>query len=372
MKNIGIINLNYINNYENRIQNYAVQYSYEKMNLKVETIKNNTYDYENRSIKYYLRLFSITKVYQVLKRKLNLIISKHIKNKVLIKRRGNFLEFEKYINYSENIITNNFNTNILNDKYDFFSIGSDQVWNPQRPTIKEINFLEFAPKEKNISFSASIGVNDIPKEYIDIYKKGFENISAISVREERSVELVKEISGKEAVLVVDPTMMLTDKEWDKVSKNPEYIPEKKYILTYFLGKYSRARKKYIYDIAKKNNFEVVDLGQIRIDKYYIAGPSEFLWYIKNAEMVFTDSFHGTVFSILYKRPFYVLDREQQGKSMSSRLDTILKKFNLENRKLTSYDKEVEFNIDFSNTDNILKEEREKAMNFLKNSLGIGE
>ena len=169
-------------------------------------------------------------------------------------------------------------------------------------------------------------------------------------------------------VVVDPTLLLTAEEWDEVIEEPKNLAKKKYILTYFLGKYSKQRRKYIKDFAKKNDFEIVDLGQPRAKKYYCAGPGEFLFFIKNCEMFITDSFHGAVFSIIYKRPFYVMNREDENKSMNSRIETLLGKFNLKDRMIENYSKELDLHCDLKDVDSILKMEREKSKTFLENAI----
>ena len=209
--------------------------------------------------------------------------------------------------------------------------GSDQVWNPKFDRLSDVDLLSFATPEQRISFSASFGISELPENSKEKAKRELEKFKAISVREDRGKEIVEELTERKDVQVlVDPTMLLTSEEWDKVAKKPEQLKTDKYILNYFLGEISEKRKKEIERIAKENNCEIINI----LDKnspFYQTGPSEFLYLEKNAFLICTDSFHSSVFAILYNRPFVVFDREDSNVKMNSRLDTLLKKFKLENR-----------------------------------------
>lgn len=201
-------------------------------------------------------------------------------------------------------------------------------------------------------------------------KIGLKNLKNISVREEKGAEIVKNLTSQKAEVCVDPTLLLSANEWDEIIKKPEKMPKGKYIFTYFLGKYSKKRKKYIYDFAKENNLEVVNLGRLQYLKYYYIDPSEFLYLLKNSEIVLTDSFHGSVFSIIYKKPFYIFEREENIKSMNSRIETLLNKFDLKERKIKNYSNKISLDCDYSKIDDILEKEKNKSMEFLKNSLEL--
>ena len=233
--------------------------------------------------------------------------------------------------------------------------------------MSDIDFLTFAESEKRNSFSASFGISDIEK-WRDYYIDRLKGLNKISVREERGKEIVEELTGRKDVKVlVDPTMLLTDKEWDMVLRKPKQLKNDKYILNYFLGNLSEERKKEIERIAKENNCEIINI----LDKnspFYQTGPSEFLYLEKNAFLICTDSFHSSVFAILYNRPFIVFDREDANVKMNSRLDTLLKKFKLENRWYKDRITEEQLQVDYKESYIILGEERKKAEEFLENAI----
>ena len=185
-------------------------------------------------------------------------------------------------------------------------------------------------------------------------------------------KIIEECTGRKDVYVlVDPTMLLNAEEWDGVSKKPEQLKNDRFILNYFLGELSEQRKTEIERIAKENNCEVINILN-KNSPFYQTGPSEFLYLEKNAFLICTDSFHSCVFAILYDRPFIVFDREDNIVSMNSRIETLINKFNLKNRKFEGKITESNLNHDYTEAYKILEREREKANNFLKKALDIEE
>ena len=354
MLKIGILTINDDGNFGNRLQNYAVQETLKKLGCYPSTILNqkNIYSY-----KFYV--FCLKK-----------IIKKYFfKNKYA--RYINFINFNKNINYSKYHIDLKHIPKKLGYKYDYFITGSDQVWNPNFNRMSDIDFLTFAENNKRISFSASFGISDIPISMQEYYRNNLKNIKYISVREDRGKEIVEELTGRKDVeVLVDPTMLLTAEEWDKVSKKPKMLKTDKYILNYFLGDLSDERRKEIDRVAKENNCEVINI----LDKnspFYECGPSEFLYLEKNAFLICTDSFHSCVFAILYNTPFLVFDREQKNLvSMNSRLDTLLSKFKLENRRCNGKITKKDLSCDYKEAYKILEKERIKADKFLRKALDI--
>jgi len=367
VKKVGILTIYDNTNYGNRLQNYATHKVLQEIGVNSETIINETKYNKNNFLKkikkYNYNLKAITE--KILYR-----IKKIIYKKYIDKRKKSFLQFNNdNLNFYHTTINKDFIPSELSGEFDNFIVGSDQVWNPNAERISEIDFMLFAPKEKNISFAASFGVSEISKENIKLYKEGLNNINSISVREDRGKELVKEICNKDAVVLIDPTMLLDKEEWKKVSRQLEKKLPERYILTYFLGKVSNRRKEYVKETAKKHNLEVVELNSIKDIDYYSIGPSEFIYCIDNATMIFTDSFHGCVFSVLFDKNFYIFKREGANKSMNSRIDTFLSKFKLENRAIEESET-VSLEHDYSHCKKTLDIERKKSINFLKAALDM--
>lgn len=348
---IGIFTINDNENYGNRLQNYAVQEFLKKKNIKVETVINQKNRY---GIRYYLA---------ILKRMLIQILNlkKH-------KRRIKFLQFNKNIKFAKYGIDKNHIPANMGKKYDYCITGSDQVWNPNFNRMSDIDFLTFTLPERRIAFSASFGISELPQDMKEYYKERLLEIKYLSVREEKGKEIVEKLTKRKDVQVlVDPTMLLPSEEWDKVAKKPEQLKTDKYILNYFLGELSKERKEEIERIAKENNCEIINI----LDKnspFYQTGPSEFLYLEKNAFLICTDSFHSSVFAILYDKPFIVFDREDTNVRMNSRLETLLQKFNLEDRWYKNKIEVEQLEADYRETYKILEEERKKAEKFLEKAI----
>ena len=359
MRKIAIITKNDINNYGNRLQNYALQRFLQEISKEnyIITIKNISQlnNDKDKRIKNYL------------KRIKNIYAKKVIKKSDF--RKKMFINFDKNINFSKKVYDKYHK--IEEKSFDYFIVGSDQVWN-YNFDMPSMYFLSFSNKDKNISYAASFGIECIPQNLKKIYRNGLNNFKSISVREEAGKKIVEELTGREDVQVlVDPTMLLTAKEWDKVAKKPEQLKTDKYILNYFLGELSEERKEEINRAAKENNCEVINI----LDKnspFYQTGPSEFLYLEKNAFLICTDSFHSSVFAVLYNRPFIVFDREDSLVSMNSRIETLINKFNLKNRKFTGKITEKNLNHDYKEAYEILEKERKKSDDFLRKALEINE
>jgi exopolysaccharide biosynthesis predicted pyruvyltransferase EpsI len=380
MKKIAIITLNGYSNYGNRLQNYAVQEVLKSFEFYSETLIVN-----DKSIKQKTNTSSFkTKVNKLSKKpikdlshqiKTNLWNKVH-KNEIRKSKQERIEIFKKftnnYINETEFSISDNDIDRALVDQYEYFIVGSDQVWNPAYISGSSLYFLTFAPKAKRISLSASFGVSTIASEYTEKYKEWISGIHKLSVREDDGAKIIKELTGRDSSVLVDPTFLLTKNKWLSIARAAKNKPKEKYLLTYFLGGISDKDEKKIKILAKSNQLKVINLNRISETETYKTGPNEFIDYINSCTLFCTDSFHGTVFSILMEKPFVVYKRRSNSLSMFSRVNTLLDKFDLNSRKSenVSFENNDVFNIDFSHTPPIIESEREKALNFLKDALNI--
>ena len=203
----------------------------------------------------------------------------------------------------------------------------------------------------------------------DKFKKGLNNFGNISVREESGKKIIKDLINKDVEVLVDPTLLLTTNEWDKIARKPRQLKNnRKYILNYFLGDISNDRKKVIEDFASKNDCEIINIHDIN-NEYYAIGPEEFVYLEKNAFLICTDSFHSVIFSILYKKPFIVFDRIETGtEGMETRIESLLNKFDLNDRKFSNKIDNNILNCDYSNIEKVLSEEKNKSDDFLNKAL----
>ena len=355
MQKIAIVTLNGYFNYGNRLQNYALQEVLSSLGYEVQTLRINRDKHSKKINPLFIK------------------IKRWIKNPLVYYnqkyREDVFLEFSnKYIIETKKVFKLDNDLTYLNQDFDYFVVGSDQVWNPSMNRKSSFFFLDFAEKNKRIAYAPSFGVSSLPDIIISDYKKWIKKIPNLSVREDDGAEIIKELTGRVASVLVDPTLLLTKEKWIKVSKVAKNKPTENYLLTYFLGEISKEYKKQISEIAKLKGLKILNLGDKNEKDTYRTGPSEFIDYINDSTVFCTDSFHGTVFSILMEKPFIVYERKG-AVSMYSRIDTLLNKFNFNERK--SYNIELNetiFEIDFSHALLILEKEKELGINFLKNSL----
>ncbi len=355
---VGIITIIDNNNYGNRLQCYAVQKVLKKLGVEAETI----YYGKELNIKYKDKIKLMKKI----------IKSCYLEIRINLKRFSKFKRARIFSFFNKNIKTTNKRTLLYNKnsqkKYDYFLVGSDQIWSPNYGRFGDVEFLTFVPKEKRIAYAPSFGVSEIAKEKEDFCSEPLKEFKAISVREEAGKQIIEKITGRKDVeVLVDPTMMLTEKEWIEVEKKPKCLKNDNFVFCYFLGTVSEEKWKYIEKQAQKNNSKIVKLND-KNNEFYNMGPAEFIYLLRNAQYIFTDSFHGCVFSILFKKDFIIFDRESKKQSMYSRIDTLLEKFHLNDRK---YKEEKELKpVDYSISDNILEEERQKTYNFLRKAFDM--
>ncbi|TYP69131.1 polysaccharide pyruvyl transferase family protein [Paenibacillus methanolicus] len=373
MKKIGILTINDYNNYGNRLQNLAVQEVLRSLGCTAETVVNNTpYNFRNVEEKTLLRrLGALGKMApKEVILKVNRYIARKKFGKYTAERIAAFRGFtNSYITETEFKISEGHVPSTLADQYDSFVTGSDQVWNPIYRQGSSIDFIAFAPSSKRVAYAPSFGVSEIPSEYNEMYKRWLSEMGRLSVREEAGATLIKKLTGKDAVVLVDPTLMLTREKWLRFSKEAANKPKGKYLLTYFLGKQSAETLSAIQAIAKEHELKIISLADTADLGTYVTGPSEFIDYIRSSTAFFTDSFHGAVFSILFEKSFTVFGRA----GMNSRMETLLSTFKLASRKWEDVSATGElFHIDYSHVPDILEAERNKALHYLREALSIKE
>lgn len=285
--------------------------------------------------------------------------------------------FENKVRHSEKYYSLDEISNATDLKYDVYIAGSDQIWNYIHTDRLDVYFLMFANKfkAKKISYAASVSIYDIPKKWRAAYKTYFENIDVLSVRELHGAELVSKYSNKKAEVVLDPTFLLTKEDWVREVANDCGI-EGDYLLIYTLSGSPHIRK-MAHDIARRLNLKVVNIKSGYSDEpddgtinVYEIGPAEWVGLWSKAKYVVTDSFHGTAFSINFNIPFTTLVNPNS--MMNSRVLSILKIMNLESRIV--YDnlkgdlKPNDIALYFTETNRILKQWKEKSLNFLLHAL----
>jgi len=378
-KKVGIITLHGYENYGNKLQNYALQEIIKELGYEAHTLIITDTKRKSSGNKY-LRTIkaNINKPINVICKNIIDKIDKklyYIRHKNIINQRIRiFKEFSKM--YLNEQFYSNLQSDLkkINKNYDYFITGSDQVWNPLYLHKLPLYFLTFTDKKRRIAYAPSFGRDNIPDKYKEDYIKWISEIEFLSIREILGAGMIKELTNKNAPVLLDPTLLLSKDRWLNISKVANNKPKDKYLLTYFLGGMTKEIKKNVNNIAKKYNFQIVHLANINEKNSFLTNPCEFIDFVNSSSLFFTDSFHGVVFSILLEKPFVVYKRITKSFSMYSRIETLLDMFQLKSREShnISNNKEELFNIDYSHIQPILEIERNEAINYLKKALNVIE
>ncbi|QHQ59956.1 hypothetical protein Ana3638_03470 [Anaerocolumna sedimenticola] len=341
MKKIGIITIT-DNNLGNRLQNYALQEVIRNFGYEVETLQRG---------------------------KKNSSLARHFKyliKKILKKKDWKFRKFDKKIYWSPFSLAVQGDKDRIVENYDLFVAGSDQVWNPNFAGTNDDVFLTFASKEKRISYAASFGVSELPSNLLEKYENYMKGFKAISVREKQAVKIVEQFENCYAELVLDPTLLLSRDEWDKIIKAPKI--KNKYVLKYLLGEDQSACNQMIKELFR--DITVIDVKKLLSGGKNAIGPAEFLGFVKNAELICTDSFHASVFSTIFEKPFVIFDRTDKEKDMSSRIDSLCEMLSLQEHRYSSPDFDLSkvMHPDYKNTNISLEQEKNKSFFYLTDAI----
>ena len=265
--------------------------------------------------------------------------------------------FEKYIPHTTKVYTS-VNIHETNDLFDTFICGSDVIWQQSEPgRIIELYYLSFVDKaKKKIAYAPSFGKSSIPKDNFDITRNLLSNFDFLSVREKSGKGILSEL-GFESKIVQDPTILLTKDEWISLCKHGDYYEKKqKYAFAYMLGDVSENRRA-ITAYCKEQNIELITIpyginrfqfGEMNFGDRQImkADPIAWLNLIRNADIFFTDSFHGIAFSSLFNTNYWAFRRNYEKKvdSLNTRLDNITELLGTKDRYIYADD------LEYTNTE----------------------
>lgn len=361
-----------IPNYGNRLQNYALQETLKSLGCEVETVDYKPVypqsSYDSISGKQEMNFWEFK---SLVKRRLL-----YLRNRQLIKEKNEkFLEFTRNkINWTEQKYTIDSDFSELAQCFNYMIAGSDQIWNPYWEGTQPIYFMEFMPKENRIAYAASFGLSHIPDSMKDYYKNKLNSIKHISCREDRGVEIVHEIAGAEAVQVLDPVFLVKPTEWQKIETKPVALHDNKpYILAYFLGSISKEYIDKLNHYKKTLNCNILFLDKKDKLSSIFASPSEFLYLIRNAKLVCTDSFHGLAFSLIFNRPIVYFNRSlDNGKAqdMASRMTSLFNMFECDNRFMAQIKDEELLKMNFDKINSIIEQKKEYSLGYLRKALDL--
>ncbi|TCS74140.1 MULTISPECIES: polysaccharide pyruvyl transferase family protein [Lachnospiraceae] len=368
---IGIITFHGSHNHGSVLQAYATQQATNQLGFQSEII-----NFRMKSQKQYYALYQ-TK-YGVMRFFRNLLLLP-----VHGARKKRYIKFEKFINTFYQLSGQELCTyedlKSIDEKYDVYLAGSDQIWSNLIPEFKgstidytDAYFLSFTSKKK-VSYASSIG--EISEEDLNKKKDLLRRFSYITTREAAGAEKLSAIVEHPVETVLDPTFLLTKQDWKRLESKKELV-KGKYILLYTLKGIRPGIQwgKHLVLLGKKLGMKVVCVSPFfpimypGVENLINVGPCDFLNLISHAQLVFTDSFHGTAFSINYNKPFYSLNMHG---SRDARKTGIISMVGLEERILTSFEQIEqiqEYNLDYSKSEIVLNEKRKESFSILKSML----
>lgn len=349
---IGVITLFGRFNYGNRLQNYAAMQIWQELGFKPETLVLAERPNVARTLKRTLK--------HVLGRPMELPPEKNMSKE----RLEAFDRFNKKISVRKlSTIEGN-----IADQYYLFSVGSDQVWNPDYMAYNEDwYFLDFARPEQRVTLAPSIGVDELNRRDARCIAKGVRGFEYLSIREKRGAELIKECSGRDAEVVCDPTLVLDADVWRSVSDR-HLTPHDPYVFTYLLGGISEDAGYVLDKVTDGGRIPVISLTDREKPGEPPAGPAEFIDLIDNAQHVITDSFHAAVFSCLMETPLTIVRRSGDGAGMFSRLETLSNTLGIEKKVFGGKDFELSNAGDYEGVYDRIAAERSHFMRYLESSL----
>ncbi len=370
-KRVGIATLHTAINYGVYLQAYAMQRKVEDFGYDAEIIH---YTKRTESVS------SSSKSSRIIRALMHPIETKKIINNKIMKsgrdfaERGiAFFEFASENFHLTELCNNLSEAEEMGKKYDACVCGSDQIWNPVHTDCNPYYFLQFVPAEKRIAYAPSIACEEIPEKYFDDFKNYVSSFSSISVREISGAELVEKITGRKCETTVDPTLLYDRNFWNSFAL-PERIVKEPYVFCYFLGG-TDINKKTIKRIEKELGKKVVvspfhsAINNMKnVEKIY-ADIAQFLTLVRDADFILTDSFHGMVFSVNFRKSFAVVKRTDTDAGKHTRVSDFLSEIGLADRIVTEENiRTFKFSeINYEDSENILQDWIKSSEDYFRNS-----
>ena len=349
-KSVGIITLVSNFNYGNRLQAYATSEIYARLGFQATHLEMD----RSLSPVDYIKLA----VHKLLGHKIDDPVALMTEE-----RKESFGRFNRLMEIVRVNNTDDFYISSLK----YFSVGSDQVWNPYLIRRYEDWFmLDFVPSDRKIALSPSIGIEELNYSQAQRLAKSLRTYNAISVREKRGAELIKECTGVDAEVICDPTLVLAAEEWRAVADG-RCTPDAPYVFTYLLGGVGAEAADVLDKVTDHGRIPVIPLSDRQKPGEPDAGPAEFIDLIDHAAHVVTDSFHAAVFSSILQTPLTIVHREG-GASMFSRLEQLSEMLGIEEKVYGSPTYDLARAGEYDGVPEAIEREREKFMTYLEGCL----
>lgn len=370
-KKIGIITFHNSYNCGSMLQAYALQQVIDRMTGR----KSEIVDFSNEGQQ---KLYGVRQPNDSLKNIIkNIILAPRLK-----KIARNYESYERFKKRNFRLSNRPIHKSVdLSDAdYDIVVAGSDQIWNITIADGDDAYFLPWVKNARKVAYAPSFGAKNIvefaddPTRYAD-YLRGFSNLS---IRERNGLEWLQNLTGKSAELLLDPTLLLNQDDYAEIESHElKLLP--RYIFYYSPG-YSRDINKLVHRISQKYKLPVIAFNT---KTFYVKGmqfsgfklpeienPSTYLQLIKNAEIIITTSFHGTVFSTIYRKKFWTVKNGGMFGN-DDRVKTLMHLLDLEDRMIPiEFDGAFDYlkEKDYDRYERLLEKEQEKAYKYLKKAL----
>ena len=337
---IGILTFFESENYGTVLQAYALQRYLTLQGHETELIRIK------REVNAVSRHFAPAEVSYTLPEKLRIKGTVLLHRKDAAEKRAAFASFRaRHLSLSQQLCQSDEHLASLLPAYDLFISGGDQIWNPYHKVFSTRYLFDFLPPQaRRISYGSSFGVSRIEEPQIrETVRKYLSRYQALSVRESSGVEMLRQM-GLAATQVLDPVFLLYG-QW-QIAPRP---CKEKYCLVYSLVDYPKEEDEIIRRFARARGLSVIVLPENRHNcatpyrKAFCAGPEEFLALLAHAEHVFTNSFHGLAFSLMFERQVSLLGSiSQDSRSKRTRLTDLLQMFAIEDRTICAEPKEIDY------------------------------
>lgn len=357
MKKIGILTHHYIHNYGAFLQGYALQEAVKKLYPndevymidfvnKKHAVKNTLgwfrYNPNKDSIKSYMQKIKLPRIFK--------------------KTQKKYYNLTKRIKNTEDL--NNLNL-------DAIIVGSDEVWHYEDIARHPMKFGYEVKVPKLIAYAPSTGSSNVKEGIPEYVKEGMKNFTGLSARDDNAEELIKNVLGKECTRVLDPTLLYEFPEYS--SKFVDYIKSQKYILMYYCDNLPDTIKNEIIEYANKNGYKIFGAGEYKkwfTETFVDINPFEWVEMFRNAQIVFTGTFHGAVFSIKSRKNFYVY---LTNPSRIKKVGSLLKQFGIEDRTMNNENVDkifnnIENNINYEEVYKKIEVEKNRSLEYLKENI----
>jgi hypothetical protein len=373
-KTIGLVTFHESDNYGTCLQAFALQRSIEKLGYKVEILQ-----YQRKHLQQPSKVSLVARIKALLAAFPGLLIFSYpLVKKRSIRKKNSFRKFRnENLIYSSTKYDSFEELKYANSDYDAFVCGSDMIWSAERAGDLDVYFLRFADKTKRIAYAPSFG-GVIEPASEDYYRELLLEMRYLSCREPSGCNLIKELTGRSAEYVLDPTMLVDKEQWSSFFP-PDINANKPYILCYCFGGVPTPFKSSLHKLAKILNCAVryipANYYEYKKEIKYSNcdyGPREFVQLYQQAYFIITNSYHGLLFSLIFEKPFFVLHRDERDHWAlhEDRMASMLSSLNLSDRYIYAQDKisDEQLTVNYDVVGPILEKWKIESLNYLEKAI----